>query len=101
MRLKNEIEEMHYEAETLRSMALAAYEAIYNGCTWYKEFEGQLNAVFHLAHEHSENLKTLRDKAFELERSGGLKEGKQCRTENSPGNNTDYGKGVQPTAHKI
>lgn len=65
MKLAFEIENMKQEAEILRSMALAAYDAIYNGCTGYEEFDGQLHAVFALAHDHSEHLKSLTDKAFE------------------------------------
>lgn len=71
MTLAFEIENMKQEADTLRSMALAAYDAIYNGCTGYEEFDGQLHAVFCLAHDHSEHLKSLMDKAFEDMRKGG------------------------------
>lgn len=70
MGLAVEIEEMQHEAETLRSMALATYDAIYNGCNSYKEFDGQLDAVFNLAHDHSEHLRVLKDKAYELQRKG-------------------------------
>lgn len=69
MSLAFEIENMQFEAEILRSMALATYDAIYNGCTGYEEFDGQLNAVFHLAHDHSEHLKSLANKAYELQRN--------------------------------
>lgn len=70
MSLVFEIEDMKREAETLRSMVLAAYDAIYNGCTGYEEFDGQLHAVFCLAHDHSEHLKSLTDKVFEDMRGG-------------------------------
>lgn len=64
MALEQEIEDMQYEAEILRSMTLAAYDGIYNSISGYEEFDGQLYAVFCLAHEHSEHMKALKDKAY-------------------------------------
>ncbi len=70
MRLTAKIEEMAYEAETLRSMALAVYEAIYNSNTDHKEFDGALNAVFYMAHDHMNHMKALTDTAHALQRDG-------------------------------
>ncbi len=64
MTLAHEIEDMQYEAEILRSMVLAAYNGIYDSISGYEEFDGQLYAAFCLAHEHSERLKALMDKAY-------------------------------------
>lgn len=68
MSLAFRIEEMQYEAETLRSATLAAYEAIYHGGTDYEEFDGALHAVFIMSHAHMEHLKVLTDEAYALQR---------------------------------
>lgn len=68
MGLAIQIEDMAYEAESLSSMALAVYEAIYNGTTSYKEFDGALNTVFRMAHDHMAHMKDLTDKAYALQR---------------------------------
>ena len=73
MGLAVQIEDMAHEAESLRSMALAVYDAIYNSHTSYEEFDGALNAVFHMAHDHTEHMKNLTDKAYALQRAGGGK----------------------------
>lgn len=70
MELAMRIEEMALEAETLRSMALATYDAIYNGCAGYEEFDGQLNMVFHVAHDHMKHMKALMDEVYALQRQG-------------------------------
>ncbi len=64
MVLAMKIEEMAHEAETLRSLTLAVYDAIYNGCGNYKEFDCALNLVFCMAHDHMEHLNSLMDEAF-------------------------------------
>jgi len=64
MVLAMKIEEMAHEAETLRSLILAVYDAIYNGCGDYKEFDGAFCLVFHMAHEHMEHLNSLTDEVF-------------------------------------
>ena len=68
MGIAAQIEDMAYEAEYLRSMSLAVYEAIYNTGTSYKEFDGALNMVFRMAHGHMEHMKTLTDKAYAMQR---------------------------------
>lgn len=70
MGLAIQIEDMAYEAEALRSMALAVYDAIYNSSTSYKEFDSALHTVFRMAHDHTEHMKDLTDKAFALQRAG-------------------------------
>ena len=80
MKLAAKIEEMAYEAEMLRSMVMATYDAIYNGCNDYKEFDGQLNMVFYVAHDHMKHMKALMDEAYALQRqkkskSEGVKNG--------------------------
>ena len=64
MELAMKIEEMAYEAETLRSLALTVYDAIYNGCNDYKEYDHALNLVFCMAHEHTEHMNLLVDEVF-------------------------------------
>ncbi len=68
MGLAVQIENMACEAESLRSMTLAVYEAIYNGSTKYEEFDGALNMVFRMAHDHMEHMKSLTDEAYALQR---------------------------------
>ncbi len=70
MGLTVQIEDMAHEAESLRSMALAVYEAIYDGHTNYKEFDGALNAVFRMAHDHMNHMKALTDQAYALQKEG-------------------------------
>ncbi len=70
MGLAVKIEEMALEAENLRSMALAVYNAIYNSHTSHKEFDGALNAVFHMAHDHMNHMNALTDEAYALQREG-------------------------------
>lgn len=62
------IEDVQHEAEILRSMILATYDAIYNGCDAYEEFEGAFYAVFCMAHDHMEHMKVLVDEAYALRR---------------------------------
>ncbi len=69
MVLAMKIEEMAHEAETLRSLALAVYDAIYNGCNDYKEFDYAFHLVFCMAHEHMEHLNSLTDEAFTVWRT--------------------------------
>ncbi len=64
-----EVENVLSEAEVLNSMALASYEAIYNGAFDYKEYDGQLYAVSKFASDHIAHLKALRDRAYKLERA--------------------------------
>lgn len=71
MSLAIRIEEMQNEAESLRSVSLATYDAIYNGCNNYMEFEGALNAVFRMSHEHAKHLKELTDEAYRMQRKEG------------------------------
>lgn len=59
------IEDMANEAETLRSLALAVFQGIYEGHTHHSEFEGACLLVFNLAHEHAEHLKVLKQEAYE------------------------------------
>ena len=66
MVLAMKIEGMAHEAETLRSLILAVYDAIYNGCNDYKEFDCALHLVFCMAHEHMEHMNSLMDEAFTL-----------------------------------
>ena len=68
MKLAARIEEMAFEAKTLRSMVLATYDAIYNGCGNYKEFDGQFDMVFHVAHDHMKHMEALMDEAYALQR---------------------------------
>lgn len=68
MSLAFKIEEMEHEAEMLRSVTLATYEAIYHGNTAHEEFEGALNMVFNMSHDHMKHLKELTDEAYKLQR---------------------------------
>lgn len=68
MSLAFKVEEMAREAAVLRSTTLAVYEAIYNGGTGYKEFDDALNAVFCMAHDHMDHMKSLSDEVYELQR---------------------------------
>lgn len=52
--------------DIVKIMALAVYEAIYNSHTNHKEFDGALNAVFYMAHDHMNHMKALRDEAYVL-----------------------------------
>lgn len=70
MGLAFKIEEMELEAETLRSMTLAVYTAIYEGTASYEEFNSAFNAVFRMAHDHMKHMKSLTDEAFALQRAG-------------------------------
>ena len=82
MELAMKIEEMAHEAETLRSLALAVYDAIYNGCSNYKEFDYAFHLVFCMAHEHMEHLNSLTDEMFAVwrgESRGGFDEGQKGR----------------------
>ncbi len=68
MGLVVKIEDMALEAERLRSLSLAIYDAIYNGCDAYEEFDGALHAVFCAAHDHMEHMKALMDEAYALQK---------------------------------
>ena len=68
MKLAAQIEDVALEADTLRSMILATYDAIYNGCTGYEEFDGALHAVYLMAHDHMEHMKSLTNEAYALQR---------------------------------
>lgn len=70
MSLAFKIENMAHEAAVLRSMTLAVYEAIYDGGADYEEFDGALNAVFCMAHDHMEHLKVLSDETYALQEAG-------------------------------
>lgn len=70
MGLEFKVEEMAREAAVLRSTTLAVYEAIYNGGAGYEEFDDALNAVFNMAHDHMEHMKSLSDEVYELQRAG-------------------------------
>ena len=70
MELANQIENLAYEAEALRSLLLALYNAIYNGPYGYKEYDSALDAVFSMAHEHMEHMKSLMDEAYAIQREG-------------------------------
>lgn len=65
MSLASKIEDMANEAEELRSLALAVFQAIYESHTHHSEFEGACHLVFNLAHEHSEHLEALKQEAYE------------------------------------
>lgn len=67
MGLAIKVEDMAYEAELLRSMTLATYDAIYNGCNNYEEFDCALHAVFLMAHDHMEHMKSLSNEAYALQ----------------------------------
>lgn len=81
MTLAHEIEDMQYEAEILRSMVLAAYNGIYDSISGYGEFDGQLYAAFCLAHNHSEHLKALTDKAYKQKENNAAKQQSKRREE--------------------
>lgn len=68
MKLAMRIEEMALEAEVLRSVSLATYDAIYNGCDDYGEFDGALHTVFLMAHDHMKHMKMLMDEAYVLQK---------------------------------
>lgn len=68
MKLAAKIEDMAIEAENLRSLSLATYDAIYNGCDGYEEFDGALHTVFLMANNHMEHMKTLMDEAYVLQK---------------------------------
>lgn len=70
MNLAIRIEDMEREAEVLKSMVLATYDAIYNSSSGYEEFEGAFYAVFALAHDHMEHLQSLTNEAYALLRTG-------------------------------
>ncbi len=69
MELAFEIEELAHEAEILRSATLATYDAIYNGCNGYEEFDGAFHAVFCMAHDHAKHMTSLMNQAYGLQRN--------------------------------
>jgi len=73
MGLEFKLEEMAHEAAVLRSTTLAVYEAIYNGGADYEEFDDALNAVFCMAHEHMEHMKSLSDEVHAFRKEAGNK----------------------------
>lgn len=68
MKLAIQIEDLTYEAEALRSLLLAVYNAIYNSTDNYEEYNFALDAVFRMAHDHMEHMKSLMDKAYAIQR---------------------------------
>lgn len=70
MNLAMRIEDAAFEAKSLRSVALATYDAIYNSPDGYQEFEGALHIVFCMAHDHMEHMEALTEEAFALAREG-------------------------------
>lgn len=65
MSMASKIEDMELEAETLRSLALAVFHAIYGCHTHHSEFECACNLVVTLSHDHAEHLKVLKQEAYE------------------------------------
>lgn len=66
MDIAYKIEEMQNEAETVSSLILAIYEAIYNSSVDYERFEWAFNAVSCIAQAHMEHMKSLTNEAFAL-----------------------------------
>ena len=64
MGLAIKIENMTHEAEVLRSLSLATYDAIYNGSDGYEEFDGAFRAAFCMAHDHMKSIKAMSDEAL-------------------------------------
>ncbi len=65
MSIASKVEDMEFEAETLRSLALAVFHALYESHTCHLEFEGACNLVVSLSHDHAEHLKALKQEAYE------------------------------------
>ncbi len=77
MNITFELENLLSEAEMLNSMALASYEAIYNGAFDYREYDGQLLAVSKFASSFIDNLRALKDKVYETEKAKKKKDGEK------------------------
>lgn len=71
MNIAIKIEDMKIEAEVLRSIVLAIYDAMYTGyCHVNEEYEGALRTVLGMATDHMDHLQSLMDEAYALMRSG-------------------------------
>lgn len=66
MDIKFRMEEMLNEADTVSSLILAIYEAIYNGSVHYEKFEWAFLAVSSMAQDHVAHMRRLTDEAFML-----------------------------------
>ncbi len=75
MELAIKLEDLAYEAEALKSLLMAVHTAIYNSHVGYEAFDFALNAVFLMAHDHMEHLKSLMDEAYAAQR-GECQDGK-------------------------
>lgn len=68
MNIAIKIEDLACDAEYLRSVILATFDAIYNGANSYKEFEGALNVAFVMSHNLSRELDKLTNEVYEWQR---------------------------------
>lgn len=68
MNIASEIEILTHDADNLRSVILATYDAIYCGSSSYLEYEGALNIAFLLSNDLMKKLNKLTDEVYKLQR---------------------------------